>query len=140
MAKNKKLRSLEDIELDDEELVGLEDLEDEEEKEGVVEGSAEHDPVATVKGAPKSPEAVDVLDATIEQQVTQLGRSTAEVLRKSPKEKIMIPVDKLNEHDSYVLVGINGWNFQIQRGVPVVLPVQVVDLLADAGYAPTRVR
>lgn len=142
----RKPRSLDDIVLDEEEVTGTtteEDIDEEgeeEEVEGVVEGSAEHDPIATIK--PKKPpaEAVDLLDATIEKQVTHLGRATAQKLRKEEKELVMIPIDKLNPKDTEVLVGINGWNFQIMRGQPVLLPVPVVDLLINAGYNPTRVR
>ena len=111
-------------------------------KEGL---AAERDPASVVKDTTKESmvsqeDAVNILDESIAKQVSRMGRLTAEKLRNSPNEKVLIPKDKLNMHDEYVVVGINGWNLQIQRGVPVILPRQVVDLLAQGGYSPTLVR
>lgn len=111
-------------------------------KEGL---AAERDPASVVKDTTKESmvsqeDAVNILDESIAKQVSRMGRLTAEKLQNSPKEKVLIPKDKLNEHDEYVVVGINGWNLQIQRGTPVILPRQVVDLLAQGGYSPTLVR
>jgi len=102
----------------------------------VVEGmTQERDPdTVMTEDVPKN------MEKSIEKQVTQMGKQTAEKLRQYPQEKVLIPVDKLNKHIQDVVVGINGWNFQIQRNVPVELPSPVVDLLERAGYAPTRVR
>ena len=107
--------------------------------------AAERDPASVVKDTTKESmvskeNAVNVLDESVAKQVSRMGRQTAEKLRNSPKEKVLIPKDKLNMNDEYVVVGINGWNLQIQRGVPVILPRQVVNLLAQAGYGPTLVR
>jgi len=46
----------------------------------------------------------------------------------------------LNPKDSFVVVGINGWNLQIQREVDVHLPKPVIDLLRLGGYNPTLVK
>jgi hypothetical protein len=111
-------------------------------KEAVKEGVPERDQTSIPKPLyDKEAEAIDFTDQQgIEAQVTAIARKTAEELKTFPKEKVMIPKDKLNPQDSYAVVGINGWNLQIQRGVPVVLPVPVVELLEDGGYSPTRVR
>lgn len=94
---------------------------------------------AAVTPEPEEPK-LEKLDASIEKQVTSLGKAMAEKLRTYPQEKVMIPVDKLNKSDSFVVVGLNGFNIQIQRGKTVSLPRPVVDLLIQGGYAPTMVR
>lgn len=110
-------------------------------KETVKESMPDRDPAPIVKKEYDiSVPADDMLDKTIEAQVTQLGRATAEKLKGFPKEKVLIPIDKLNKDDKYAIVGINGWNFQIERGKPVLLPEPVVVLLENGGYQPTRVR
>ena len=90
---------------------------------------------------PAQPEPEDaVLDSALEAQITQMGKRTAEALRRHRQEKVIIPADPLNKHDQFVTVGINGWVFRIQRETPVVLPEPVVDLLEQGGYNPKRVR
>ncbi len=84
--------------------------------------------------------AVNVLDASIEKQVAAIGRKTAEALKKEKQIKVQIPVDPLNKKVKYCVVGINGWNLQIAREKPVLLPESVVDLLAQGGYNPTYLR
>lgn len=112
----------------------------------VVEGmSAERDPLSIPKPHyNKDAEPIDMTDITnqqgVEAQVSALAKETAEKLKQCPQEKVMIPKDKLNPSDSFVVVGINGWNLQIQREVPVTLPVTAVVLLEQGGYGPTRVR
>ena len=89
----------------------------------------------------KDAEAIDITaQAGVEAQITAIAKETAEKLKQCPKEKVMIPKDRLNAQSTYVVVGINGWNIQIQRGTPVLLPVPVVELLENGGYAPTQVR
>jgi hypothetical protein len=93
---------------------------------------------AVPEGLPAAPvNAPDALEESLERQVTALGRKTAERLRKRPKIKTLIPKDKLNPNDEYVVVGINGWNFQIKRDTWLMLPAPVVNLLQEAGYQPT---
>lgn len=92
-----------------------------------------------------SPEKPDIpeewtqslLDATLEAQVTQLGRQTAEALKKEQQVETLIPIDPLNKQDKVVDVCINGWNFRILRNHWVKLPASVVDLLENAGYNPS---
>lgn len=112
--------------------------------EAVTQGlAAERDQSSIVKPAydkDANPEEVFGGSAGVEAQVTQVSRETAAALAKYPKEKVVIPKDKLNPEDSFVVCGINGWNIQIKRDVPVLLPTPVVDLLAEAGYSPTHVR
>lgn len=50
------------------------------------------------------------------------------------KESIVIPIDKANKEDMVVPVCLNGYLYQIQRGVKVELPVSVVEVLRNAGY------
>ncbi len=80
------------------------------------------------------------LSPSIEKQVTSMGRAVAEKLKTYPQEKVQLPIDKLNKGVMDVVVGINGFNIQIKRGVPVMLPIPVVDLLIQGGYNPTIVR
>ncbi len=110
------------------------------EQEGLEEGmTQERDPGPTITKETLQ-EAKDVLSASIDKQVTQIGRATAKKLKEYPTEKVLIPKDRLNKDDGYAVVGINGWNFQIQKDTPVVLPAPVVTLLEQGGYYPTRVR
>lgn len=83
-----------------------------------------------------SQEDVLVLEKSIEKQVAAMGRATREALRKQPLRKVTIPIDKINPHDTSVLVGLNGFNLQIKRNVPVVLPQPIIDLLVIGGYSP----
>lgn len=80
------------------------------------------------------------LDPSIERQVRQLGRETAEKLRQCPSERIIVPIDPLNENDKEAVVSINGWVVQIQRDQPVTLPVPMIELLERGGYNPRRAR
>ena len=98
------------------------------------------EPHSTMPG-PEKPdlpeEAPSLLDATLEAQVTQLGRQTAEALKKEKQVETLIPPYPLNRHDKVVEVCINGWNFRILRNHWVKLPASVVDLLENAGYNPS---
>ena len=98
------------------------------------------EPLSTMPASekPDMPEEVpSLLDATLEAQVTQLGRQTAEALKKEKQVETLIPPDPLNKHDKVVEVCINGWNFRILRNHWVKLPASVVDLLENAGYNPS---
>jgi len=98
------------------------------------------EPLSTMP-EPEKPEKPDkipsLLDASLEAQITQLGRQTAEALRKEQQVETLIPIDPLNKHDKIVWVCINGWPLRIQRNVWVKLPASVVDLLENAGYNPS---
>jgi len=118
-----------------EEIVPTDDF-----QEGIM---AEMDPRSRVADRlinEKTP-AIDVVKESLDRQVTNLGRRTAEQFKKYPKRKVVIPKDPLNPKDEYgVVVGVNGWTFNIPRGKPVELPDPVIDLLIGGGYNPTLVR
>lgn len=59
-------------------------------------------------------------------------RNAGEGLKKQKKVKIVIPIDNMNPEDKYVPVGINGYNFQIERGKEVEVPVEVARILTRA--------
>ena len=108
-------------------------------KEGMV---AEADPKSIMNDpmeAHNKP-AVDVVKRSLDSQLTALGRETAKQLDQCPKHKVMIPMKELNPDDTFVLVGTNGWNMQIKRGEPVLLPDEIIERLAASGDAPTFVR
>ena len=116
----------------------IEEIGEDEEEVGVVKEGPIHerDPKSDIKPKVVKEQPTE-LDGTIAKQVTQMGRATAEKLKKEKMYRVQIPVSELNKHDQQVVVGINGWNFQIKKGVPVTLPEPVVQLLQDAGYNPT---
>lgn len=60
--------------------------------------------------------------------------SVKELLGKQKKVRIRIPVDKLNKKDTFVPVSVNGYIFQIQRGIAVEVPETVANILENAGY------
>ena len=93
------------------------------------------DPFAVDKSEPE-----DVIDKSLDQQISGMARKTGEKLNAMPKDNIIVPVDRQNPHDGYVEVAINSYVMRIKRGVKVALPGPVVDLLVSAGYGPTLVR
>lgn len=119
-----------------------EEVEEQEEDSVVESAAAESEPESTMpKKSKEQLEAEEkAAQAAVTKLVKQMGKKTAASLAKQPKEKIKIPMDKLNPEDDEVWVGINGWNFRIKKEVAVELPVPVVDLLIMGGYNPTRVR
>ncbi len=118
-----------------EEIVPNDDL-----QEGIM---AESDPRSRVKDRlidEKTP-AIDVVKESLDRQITNLGRKTAEKFKEYPRRKVVIPVDPLNPKDEYgVPVAVNGWTYNIPRGKPVYLPDPIIDLLIGGGYNPTLVR
>jgi hypothetical protein len=103
---------------------------------------AESDPLSKMKdplGLQKGP-GEDVINESLNKQVTALGRETAKKLNELPKHKVVIPYKELNPDDHFVVVGTNGWNMQIKRGVPVMLPDEIIKRLGESGEAPTLVR
>lgn len=120
-----------------------EEEKDLEERDDVKEGMmAEADPISRISDPLKEHKgpAEDIVKKGLDGQLTALGRETATKLDAMPKHKVLIPVKELNPHDTTAVVGINGWNIQIKRGVPVILPDAVIGLLYDAGENPTLVR
>jgi len=121
---------------------------DEEEIEDVVEHDdlkegfvAESDPSSKVKHSADAykQEAEDLLAKSLNQQVTALGRKTAEKLKDEKKIKLMVPKNELMPDDEFVVVGINGWVTQIRRGEPVMVPESFFEHLSNGGYNPTIV-
>ena len=110
-------------------------------KEAVKEGVPERDQTSIPKPLyDKEAEAIDFTDQQgIEAQVTAIARKTAEEL-KTFQGKGYDPEGQVKPAGFLRGGGFNGLNLQIQRGVPVLLPVPVVKLLEDGGYNPTRVR
>lgn len=53
------------------------------------------------------------------------------------KVKIMVLDDPLNKQSDHIVVGINGVNFQIKRGVPVEVPIPVMEVL-EQGNRPNE--
>jgi len=96
------------------------------------------EPLSTMPGPEKPDAPVEevsvLLDATLEAQITHLGRQTARALKTEQQVETLIPIDPLNKRDKVVEVCINGWNFRILRNTWVKLPASVVDLLENAGY------
>lgn len=50
------------------------------------------------------------------------------------KVEIKIPIDKQNPKDKEVVVQLNGYVFQIQRGVTVTVPLPIKKLLERGNY------
>jgi hypothetical protein len=118
----------------DEEMVEHDDL-----KEGML---AERDPASKMRDPleeHKGP-AVDIVKKSLDGQLTHLGRETAKKLDKMKKFKVLIPFKDLNTGDDFVVVGTNGWNSQIKRGKPVMLPEEIIIRLSNSGESPTLVR
>ncbi|NMA75600.1 MAG: hypothetical protein GX963_15930 [Bacteroidales bacterium] len=103
---------------------------------------AERDPASSMADpfAVDKADPIDVIGNSLDQQISSVARATGKKLNAMPKDNIVVPIDKLNKNDQYVELGINGYNFRVQRGVKVALPRAVVDLLITAGYSPTLVR
>ena len=55
-------------------------------------------------------------------------------ISKEKKEKITIPKDQINSKDSFVPVCLNGKIYQINRGTPVEVPIEIAEILREAGY------
>ncbi len=85
-------------------------------------------------------EPIDVIGSSLDKVITKLGREAANELNSRPKHKVMIPLNDLSPMDTYAVACINSWVFQLKRGVPVLLPAEVIDLFAEGGYNPTLVR
>lgn len=67
-------------------------------------------------------------------QLDNMAKGMKEEFDKMEKVKVRIPIDKQNKEDLVVPVCINGYIFQIERGVSVEVPSVVYDILEEAGY------
>ena len=128
---------------DDEVKEVVEEIEEVQEVDDLQEGmTAELDPKSAMSSASEalSQPGEDVVKKSLDSDLSALGRDTAEKLNKQPKFKVMIPMKELNPQDTFVVVGTNGWNMQIKRGEPVLLPEDIITRLSESGEAPTFVR
>lgn len=66
--------------------------------------------------------------------VDKLLKGVAAKLAKCKKATIKVPLNQLNKADTEVTVSINGYIYQIQRGVEVTVPLPVKKLLERAGH------
>ena len=67
-------------------------------------------------------------------ELDSVSSKTGKEINKQDKVKIKIPIDQLNKTDLVVPVCINGYIWEIKRGVSVSVPEAVADILTDAGY------
>ncbi|MBQ7308357.1 MAG: hypothetical protein IJW82_07520 [Clostridia bacterium] len=68
------------------------------------------------------------------EETKKLTLSMKEKLSKYEKVTIKVPIDKQNLGSKFVTVQINGYTYQIQRGVEVKVPTPVKKLLERAKY------
>ena len=132
-----------EVTLTDEDIENEPDVEEHDDiKEGFIAesdpNSKVYDPLQKHKG-----EAEDVVQESLNKQVTSMGRKTGEKLndeKKYKKHKILIPESQFAKNEEFILVGTNGWNMQIKRGVPAMVPDEILTRLSRSGYNPTLVR
>ena len=72
------------------------------------------------------------VDKASSAKINKLVTGMKAKLAKCKKVNVRIPKNEHNPHD--VVVQINGYIFQIKRGVDVEVPVPVRDLLDKGGY------
>lgn len=66
--------------------------------------------------------------------VDTLLKGVAAKLAKCKKVTVKVPVNQFNKADKEVVVSINGYIYQIQRGVEVTVPLPVKKLLERGKY------
>lgn len=77
--------------------------------------------------APVAPSAIKVEDeAAFKAKAKRMG----DILRAQPKRRVRISKELWGNE---TFVGINGYKFVIQNGIPVEVPEQVAQLLEDMG-------
>lgn len=59
-------------------------------------------------------------------------KNTLEQLKAEGTQKIVVLPDQLNKNETHITVGINGCNFRIKRGVPVEVPLAVIEVLEQS--------
>ena len=83
-------------------------------------------------------EATDAMIAAAEAKAKtgaqKLVKGMAAKLAKCKKVTIKIPFDKQNEKDLDVVVQINGYVFQMRRGVEIEVPLPIKKLLERGKY------
>ena len=61
-------------------------------------------------------------------------KTIKQLLDEQPKVRVRIPEDKASKINDSVPVSINGYIFQVKRGVTVEVPEEVARLLEEAKY------
>jgi hypothetical protein len=72
---------------------------------------------------------VGISDSSLDHEAHKVG----ERLSKCPKKTIKIPIDPLNPKEVAIPVIIDGYRFDIKKGVEVELPLPVIEILEKAG-------
>ena len=83
-----------------------------------------------IKEIKEKPASVDVSETNFVIE----AKATGKKLETDEKVEIIIPINPLNEKDLIVPVTINGYQYNIKRGVAVKVPKSVKLILKDAGY------
>ncbi|MBR2070402.1 MAG: hypothetical protein IJ981_03145 [Clostridia bacterium] len=60
--------------------------------------------------------------------------SIAKLLKEEAKKTVRLPKAKDDRDLDYVPVCVNGYIFQVKRGVEVKVPATVYNILEDSGY------
>jgi hypothetical protein len=90
------------------------------------------DNVTDIKTETAQPAPVVLTPAMVTEGFMAAQRaSTKASLDAQPKKQIRLPAARKND-PQYEVVGINGYNYQIKRGVEVMVPQAVYDLLVEA--------
>lgn len=70
----------------------------------------------------------------IDAKHNKVALKTGKEINKQKKVEVKIPIDPQNPKDLIVPVVINGYRWEIKRGVKVALPESVVKVLENAKY------
>lgn len=68
-----------------------------------------------------------------EAQMDKITEKTGNALANEDKIEIKIPKSEL-KGDNVIEIGVNGYNYLIQRGEKVKVPKTVAEILEQAGY------
>jgi hypothetical protein len=90
--------------------------------------------MSEVKNKTAEEAMMDAAEAKAKTGAQKLVKGMAAKLAKCKKVTVKIPIDKQNEKDLEVAVQINGYVFQMKRGVEIEVPVPVKKLLERGKY------
>lgn len=83
---------------------------------------------------PKNEDEVKKVAPTLsEQELSAITANTGAILAKQPKVKIRLRKEEDKKAPNFETVQINGYTYQIMKGVDVEVPQTVVDILKEAG-------
>lgn len=71
-----------------------------------------------------------ISDAEADRQAKNFGT----VLKGFPKVKCVVPINPLNKKITDCTVCLNGYTYQIKRGVKVEVPEPIYQILEEAGF------